>query len=572
MRGSASESTSGKEGKSVLRTESPTVSAALLAAAMLAGCTAPELSQSPAPMECGQVTTRALGIPGLTVATAAVRAASGSSATSQGYPAHCHVTGSVHPRTGIDGRAYAIGFDLRLPAVGWNGGFFYSGDGGFDGVFNDPLGTVAMGGRSNALSRGYAVVSSDGGHVSAPGQPFDGSFGMDPQARIDYGYNALGSLTPLAKKIVAQYYGRAPGRSYFAGCSKGGQSGMQAAARFADEFDGIIAGNPGFNLPKAAVTQLFDSQQLASVDPDLAKAFTPGDMAFVASRILAKCDALDGAADGMVHDQAACRAAFNFDADVPQCGAGATPDGSCLSAGQKSALKAMMAGPKTAAGEAIYSDWPWDPGIAGSEWRAWKTYLNPTLAPVSMAAIFSTPPTPGVQAFSPVASSYWRDFDASRGQVLIHATDATFTVSSMGFMLPPDLEHLGTLKQRAKLLVFHGAADGVFSVNDTIRWYEALRAGDAGASDYARLFLVPGMNHCWHGPSTDRFDAFTALVDWVEKGVAPQQIFASVDPDNPDKPAAWSADRSRPLCAYPAKVVLRTGATDLESAASFICR
>lgn len=545
---------------------------ALLTAAMLAGCAAPEMGKSPAPMECAQVTTRALGIPGLNVATAVAVAASGAADSAQGYPVHCQVTGSIHPRTGLDGRAYAIGFDLRLPALNWNGKLFYSGDAGFGGMFNDPLGTVAMGGRSNALSRGYAVVSSDGGHVAAPGQHFDGSFGMDPQARIDYGYNALGSLTPLAKKMVAQYYGRAPGRSYYAGCSKGGQSGMQAAARFADQFDGIIAGNPGFNLPKAAITQLFDNQQLASVDPDLTKAFAPRDMALVASRILAKCDALDGAADGIVHDQAACRTAFNFDADVPQCAAGAAPDGNCLSARQKSALKAMMAGPKTAGGEAIYADWPWDPGIAGSDWRGWKTFVNPTLAPVSMATVFSTPPTPGVVAFSPAAARYWKDFEASRGHDLIHATDATFTVSSMGFMSPPGLERLGTLKRRAKLLVYHGAGDGVFSVNDTIRWYDTLRAADARASDYARLFVVPGMNHCGRGPATDRFDAFAALVDWVEKGVAPQQIVATVDPHNPDKPAAWSADRSRPLCAYPAKAVLRTGATDLENAASFICR
>jgi hypothetical protein len=551
----------------------PCAAALVLTVFMLPGCTTPEAVKAPAPLACGQVTTRALAIPGLTVATAVALAASGPADSAQSHPAHCQVRGSIHPRTGLDGRPYAIGFDLRLPAVGWNGGFFYAGDAGFGGSFNDPLGSVAMGGRSNALSRGYAVVSSDSGHVAAPGQLFDGSFGMDPQARIDYGHNALGSLTPLAKRMVARYYGTAPRRSYYAGCSKGGQSGMQAAARLADQFDGIIAGNPGFNLPEAAIAQLFDSQQLASVNADLDKALAPRDTALVASRILARCDALDGAADGIVHDLAACQGAFDFDADVRQCAPGAAPDGSCLSAAQKSALKAIMAGPRTARGEPIYSDWPWDPGITGSDWRAWKTFVNPTLAPVSMATLFSTPPTPGVLAFSPAASDYWRHFDARRGHDLIHATDGSFTVSSMGFMHPPPLARSGTPAQRAKLLVYHGASDGVFSVNDTIRWYEALRASDAGvASERVRLFVVPGMNHCGRGPATDSFDAFSALVDWVEKGIAPQQIVASVAPDNPDKPAAWPAHRTRPLCAYPAKAVLRTGATDLEDAASFACR
>lgn len=555
------------------RIRASSAAALVLTVIVLPGCMTPEAGESPAPLACDQVTTRTLAIPGLTVATAVPMAASGPAHSAQSHPAHCQVRGSIHPRIGLDGRPYAIGFDLRLPAAGWNGGFFYAGDAGFGGSFNDPLGSVAMGGRSNALSRGYAVVSSDSGHEAAPGQLFDGGFGMDPQARIDYGHNALGSLTPLAKQMVTRYYGTAPRRSYYAGCSKGGQSGMQAAARFADQFDGIIAGNPGFNLPKAAIAQLFDSQQLASVDADLEKALAPRDMALVASRILARCDALDGAADGIAHDLAACQRVFDFDVDVRQCAPGTAPDGSCLSAAQKSALKAIMAGPRTARGEPIYSDWPWDPGIVGSDWRAWKTFVNPTLAPVSMATVFSTPPTPGVLAFSPAAAEYWRHFDARRGNELVHATDATFTVSSMGFMHPPPLARSGTPAQRAKLLIYHGASDGVFSVNDTIRWYEALRASDAGiASERVRLFVVPGMNHCGRGPATDSFDAFSALVDWVEKGMAPRQIVASVAPDNPDKPAAWPAHRTRPLCAYPAKAVLRTGATDLESAASFTCR
>lgn len=38
-----------------------------------------------------------------------------------------------------------------------------AGDAGLDGGFNDPLGSTAMGGKTNALSQGNAVASSDGG-------------------------------------------------------------------------------------------------------------------------------------------------------------------------------------------------------------------------------------------------------------------------------------------------------------------------------------------------------------------------------------------------------------------------
>jgi hypothetical protein len=272
----------------------------------------------------------------------------------------------------------------------------------------------------------------------------------------------------------------------------------------------------------------------------------------------------------MVNDMGRCKTAFNFDSDVPQCAAGAPPDGSCLSGTQKTALKAIMEGVKSRNGDLLYADWPWDPGISGSNWTFWKTFMNANLGPVAMGAVFSTPPT-SIAAFTPAARTYWESFDLTRGYELIYGTNATFTTSPMGFMSPPDPVNLLTLKSRAKLLVYHGAADGIFSVNDTINWYANLRAADSNAGDYARLFVVPGMTHCGGGPSTDTFDAFSALVDWVEKGVAPASITAAVSAGNPDKPASWSATRTRPLCPYPAKAVLRKGASDLESTASFDC-
>jgi feruloyl esterase len=79
------------------------------------------------------------------------------------------------------------------------------------------------------------------------------------------------------------------------------------------------------------------------------------------------------------------------------------------------------------------------------------------------------------------------------------------------------------------------------------------------------VFPVPGMNHCAGGPATDQFDAFSALVAWVEKGTAPDQIVAKAGPNTP-----WPG-RTRPLCAYP-KVARYKGAGSLEDAASFECR
>ena len=83
------------------------------------------------------------------------------------------------------------------------------------------------------------------------------------------------------------------------------------------------------------------------------------------------------------------------------------------------------------------------------------------------------------------------------------------------------------------------------------------------------LFAVPGMTHCSDGLALDKFDALTALVDWVENGKAPDRIITSVDPTNKEIPASWSPNRTRPLCPWPKYAKYAGG--DPESAASFEC-
>ncbi len=100
---------------------------------------------------------------------------------------------------------------------------------------------------------GFAVLSSDAGHTGAQ-NPL---FGLDPQARLDYGYQAVGSLTPMAKQLVRAAYGRGPDRSYIAGGSNGGRHTLVASARYADQYDGFFAVAPGFNLPLAALAQIW---------------------------------------------------------------------------------------------------------------------------------------------------------------------------------------------------------------------------------------------------------------------------------------------------------------------------
>ena len=561
-----------------------------VAATLLVACTTSEPKVALAPVECAQLATKFIADGTRITATESVPAGLTVSGMAQPYPmpAHCKVSGRMHERTGVDGKPYAIGFEMRLPA-NWSGRFLLQANGGADGVVQPAFGNVVSGGATtNALMQGFAVLSSDAGHTAEPaasaGLVGGNLFGLDPQARLDYGYQANGALTPMAKKLITTHYGQAPKTSYMMGCSNGGRHAMVAAARYADQFDGVIAGNPGFNLPKAAVQHAWDIQAFSAVNPDIKAAFPPADMKLVADKVLDKCDALDGLADGMVDNLPACQKAFDIKA--LQCTNDKTAQ--CLSQPQVTALQKVFAGPVNSKGQQLYSDWPWDAGVGAAQagfgsWRSWKLQgpiaglpIIGALGAGSVAYTFSTPPKP-VAGNPPALIKSLLDYNFDTDAATIFASSGDFKESSMQFMTPPDATRLSAFKSKGgKMIVYHGTSDPVFSFNDTRNWYEALDKNHAGtAASFARLFPVPGMNHCQGGPATEQFDMLSALVQWVEKGVAPTQVIATSRPGiNPDVPVAWTSmgkARSRPLCPYP-KQARYKGSGDVNEAASFSCQ
>jgi pimeloyl-ACP methyl ester carboxylesterase len=531
---------------------------------------------------CSPVTTASLAIPGVEIAASRLQDAGNN------LPTHCIVTGLANRRTGADGKAYAIQFELRLPAE-WNGRFLHQVNGGNDGVIVPALGPKPDGlasGGTVPLARGFAVLSSDSGHSGADpankalGLAAGAAFGLDPQARRDYGYAADMTLSPVAKKIIALHYGRQPDRSYMAGCSNGGRHAMVAASRMPENYDGFLVGNPGFDLPRAAVQHAWDVQAFLKADPDLRKSITKEDAQLVASRITEACDALDGAKDGLTANLAACQKAFDLKSLVCAPGQNST----CLPEAKVNALKTSLAGPKNSKGEALYSDWPLDGGIGTGNWRAWKIESSvppwnnypiiATMGAASLNYIFSTPPV-AVEGSNDRLIDALKAYDFDRDAPKIFARDDTFTESAMDFMTPPDVDDpklSGLQTAGRKMLIFHGQADPVFSVNDTIRWYDRLNKNAQGHADaFARLFTIPGGTHCGGGVALDKFDALTALTDWVERGKAPERIIASIDPANKEIPPTWSANRSRPLCPYPSYAAY-SGSGDIEDAANFICK
>ena len=486
--------------------------------------------------------------------------------TNRGAPIgeHCLVTGRMNERVSpVDGQNYAIGFEMRLPKA-WSGRYLYQANGGIDG--NVVTATGAVGGGESGLQMGMAVISSDAGHAGSQNP----TFGLDPQARLDYGYQAVGTLTPMAKALIKAAYGRGPDRSYMTGGSNGGRHTMVGAARYADQYDGFLALAPGFDLPEAAVAQEWGAQQWATIAPDpadLSTALTADERQTIARAILDRCDKLDGLRDGMVQASERCQKVFSISRNVPTCTG--ERDGTCLTRAQKKVVSAVFAGAKTSSGKSIYASFPYDAGITQSGWAGWKFSASLFLDPGALGYVFTTPPdAPALSSLRDYALTVNTDAAAEK----IFESSGIYTESAMQFMTPPNPTNLDTLRNRgAKMIVIQGASDGVFSPDDTASWYEKVdKRYHRDADSFVRFYEVPGMGHVSGGPATDQHDSLAALVSWVERGVAPDRITAWVNPSNPELPASWSTDRSRPLCPYPSVATYKRG--NPESASSFVCK
>lgn len=528
------------------------------AAAVVAGLAACSLpTKTDVARDACSTAAQAFAVPGVRITEAEAIAADTVRPPGQNagplLAAHCRIQGRMNERTGIDGKPYHIGFELRLPA-GWNGRLLYQGGGGNDGVIRPAVGPQAAPGY--ALNRGFAVVTTDAGH-----QGPDASFGFDPIARTDNAYAAHDRVAVTAKEIVRRHYQRPADRSYFIGCSGGGRQGMMFTQKFPQHFDGVIAMAPAMRVSKGAtIAAAWDTQALAAIAPAgadgrpvLSQALGNGDLGVLRNGILQACDAQDGLADGVVSNPAACK----FDVRTLACQGAKTA--TCLAPAQVSALQKMFAGPVDSSGRKLYFTWPWDAGIGhpANDWRAWKLGTSTTAVPNSrhvflmqdaLQGYFVTPPDRSLSIFQ-----FHFDRDPQR-----------MDAHSWIFNTADDVDLAGFRARNGKLLFAHGMADPIFSPDEMVDYYQRLSARHGAATgDFSRLFLIPGMGHCQGGAATDSWDGLGALVDWVEKGQAPQRIVA--------RGTTVFPGRSRPLCPYP-QYAHYDGSGNPDDAASFSCR
>ncbi len=452
-------------------------------------------------------------------------------------PPHCHVEGEIDRRTGVDGKSYALRFAINMPDE-WNGRFLFQGGGGLNGSLGEPVGGQATG-TQNALSRGFAVASTDSGHQGAG---FDGSFMADQEAALNFLLLGNMRVTLVAKPLVESYYSDAIDKSYFVGCSTGGREGMVMAQRYPQLYDGIVSGAPAIrtglsNLGLRWMNVHWNNavQELTGSVPPPNEIWSPEEGALIVNGLVQACDALDGAEDGLVFDVAHC----SFDPMTLACAAGQTAN--CLAPAKAQALVTAIAGPVDSRGVQVYPGFLLDTGIDDRGGRQG-----------GMLAGGSVPPE-GVS----VSALLTQDVDAEF--IAMTSTD-----QAMGDATALRLSSFAN--NGGKHIFFHGVSDPWFSAQDTLGYYQNMAAANGGlqtVDQWSRVFLVPGMGHCSGGVQTlDRFDMLTPLVEWVENGVAPASVVATGN----SMPGV-----SRPLCPYPQHPHYN-GSGDINDAANFQCR
>lgn len=451
-------------------------------------------------------------------------------------PVHCRVDGVINRRKGVGGEEFGIGFSIALPdRAAWNGDFMMQGGGGGNGVVSYPTGANDAGDMP-ALTRGFAVASTDTGHKAKAGA-FDFSFMRDQQAYLDFAYLANAEVAGVAKQIIARYYAKPASYSYFVGCSTGGREGMILSQRYPGVFNGIVSGDPAMRtgFSNLAISQWIPvaynqaSPIGASGKPEISKFLTDDDRKLFMDALMKQCDGKDGVVDGMISDPLGC----DFDPAVLACSSGQT--NGCIAPRKIAAIKKAFAGPRNAYGTQVYPGFLYDTGIANKGVVAGLLALGDT-------GIFG---------------AYTTATELDVDQAALHASDP---------LVEPASINLSTFAlDGGKIIFFHGDSDPWFSALDTLRYYKSLSGanGDAETVEkWSRLFLVPGMGHCAGGLSLDHFDMLSAVVDWVEKGVAPDSVLAT---------GKAFPGRSRPLCAYP-KHAQYTGSGDPEDAKNFRCQ
>ena len=481
----------------------------------------------PAKVACGTLVqngfTRNLNVPDfLDVPGAPTRVTSATivpATTTQ--PEYCVVKGYVQP---------TVEFELKLPTSTWQGRYLQFGCAGVCGFIS----ATTFPACRDDLGGDFAIAATNDGHNAGATDAMWA--GISEQNRIDFGYRGVHVVALAAKAIQAAYYGQAPKKSYFLGCSDGGREALMEAQRYPTDFDGIVAGAPA-NWQSG--NHFFMGWGLrVNFDAAGNPILTVDKIKPLHDAVVAACDANDTVVgDGLIGDPRDC----DFEPSSIECTGRDQPD--CLTSAQVRVAELLYAGPRDRRGKRL------DPRFSpvGSE-LSWPGFWMPT--PPSPTAPPGTAPNLGIANWMETVPR-WMVYPLAKGKPF---DEVRFTVDEFKQSVDKTSKYYDGINPNlrpfrdagGKLLIYQGWADGLLPPSTTLDYYHEMRkamGGQTNTDRFARLFLVNGMGHCPSPtyPSPDPSSLVLQMVEWVEEGQAPESIVAS-DRDG---------QRERPVFRYP---------------------
>ncbi|MFO7575978.1 MAG: tannase/feruloyl esterase family alpha/beta hydrolase [Bacteroidales bacterium] len=414
-----------------------------------------------------------------------------------------------------------IEFELLLPEE-WNVRFFMGGGGGFvSGIQNSMRSIINM---------GFATAGTNTGHEGATLKADWAKYNMERQ--LNFGHLAIHRTAEVSKSIIKEYYDRYPEFNYFAGCSRGGGQALMEAQRYPEDFDGIIAGAPVIDWP-GTMGKFIKMTQLMYPDPtNFSDGVLSKDHLEVLQKfMLSQCDNIDMVMDNIITYPNLCKPDFSqlmeFARDNYQVE---------ITDNQINVIKELYLELRLENKE-VYPAFPW-----GSEANWWGWIVGPDAEAEKVGY-----PTYS-SAYGIEGSKYLifndPDFDYSTYDFRDFFKDTKYADS---YLSCHSFDYNKFRERNGKLIIYHGWNDAALSANTSIQHYEAIKEHDNTIDDYLKLYLLPGMNHCYGGPGPSNVDWVSLIIDWVENGNPPDRIIASKYNDK-------ELVLSRPIYPYPSQI------------------
>ncbi|KAJ5785298.1 tannase and feruloyl esterase [Penicillium pulvis] len=461
---------------------------------------------------------------------------------------------------------------------------------------------LATGGAAYQISNGSGGADMSGGvaygavtGLTDGGLPYWGSTDFDDvvllgngtanwPAIYNFAYQAIAEMTAIGKVFTKNYFGLSDSTSkrsddkvytYYMGCSEGGREGMSQVQKAPELYDGIIAGAPAMRYGQQQVNHIASPIQIQTIG------HYPPSCVFdtVINATINACDKLDGKVDGVISRSDLCMLKFNVSSMIGEsysCAASSetslglgygkrkradsstTPAQSgTISAKDIEVIQDLLTGLKDSNGDRVYL--PFQPGAGFGDTTTYDSDTDSW-----------TIESPNSNGEWVTKFLHWQNVSSLVMTDVTNDDLKAWMIEGMNKYMDslqttlPDLSPF--LNRGGRLLHFHGEADSSIPTTGSIRYHESVRKimypelsfeeGNKKLNEWYRLYLIPGAAHCAINDEQPNAgfprDNFAHLIKWVEDGVTPVTINATVQSGD-------NEGEVQNVCTWPSRPYYKNG-------------